>query len=100
MFQARPTHQQRDPRHVRLIEELRAAGVAVISITDVFSLDGPAAEVVLAVMSAVLLPTASLGRCSLSCLLDCMSAPGFVRRTIERLQLLKLGEVLVEPLVA
>ncbi len=34
-----------------LIEELRAAGVEVVSIADGFSLDGPAAEVILAVMS-------------------------------------------------
>ncbi len=34
-----------------LIEELRAAGVEVISISDGFSLDGPAAEVILAVLS-------------------------------------------------
>lgn len=34
-----------------LIEELRSAGVEVISIADGFSLDGPAAEVILAVLS-------------------------------------------------
>jgi DNA invertase Pin-like site-specific DNA recombinase len=34
-----------------LIEELRAGGVEVISISDGFSLDGPAAEVILAVMA-------------------------------------------------
>lgn len=34
-----------------LIEELRAAGVEVVSVSDGFSLDGPAAEVILAVMS-------------------------------------------------
>lgn len=34
-----------------LIEELRFAGVEVISVTDGFSLDGPAAEVILAVMA-------------------------------------------------
>ncbi|WP_163992130.1 recombinase family protein [Pyxidicoccus caerfyrddinensis] len=34
-----------------LIEELRSAGVEVISIADGFFLDGPAAEVILAVMS-------------------------------------------------
>jgi DNA invertase Pin-like site-specific DNA recombinase len=34
-----------------LIEELRLAEVEVISIADGFSLDGPAAEVILAVMS-------------------------------------------------
>jgi DNA invertase Pin-like site-specific DNA recombinase len=34
-----------------LIEELRTAGVEVVSVADGFSLDGPAAEVILAVMS-------------------------------------------------
>ena len=34
-----------------LVEELRAAGVEIVTIADGFTLDGPAAEVILAVMS-------------------------------------------------
>ena len=34
-----------------LVEELRAAGVEVVTVADGFTMDGPAAEVILAVMS-------------------------------------------------